>query len=164
MFIFDDIGVDGFVFVNYGGFDWLQGDWFNFGGVQDLYIVYLGDYCIVFGFMDVDSVMMICFVMLIYFDGVWFVGFDGVMVMFNLFYQGVLVVILVMLDLSGMLMFLVFGYVGLVDQIVVVSLVQGFYVMDDFMFMVVVLELQMVVLMLVGLCFVSGIVWVCNCC
>lgn len=159
---FDDIGADGFVPANYGGLDWSQGDWFNFGGAQDPYTAHSGDYRIVSGFMDADSATTIRSATPIHFDGAWFAGLDGATVTFNLFYQGALVATSATLDPSGTPTFLASGYAGLVDQIVVASPAQGSYVMDDFTFTAAVPEPQTVALMLAGLCFVSGIARVRN--
>jgi PEP-CTERM motif len=154
---FDDIASDD-VMSNidgghYGGLDWTGGDWSAFTEAEDPYTPSSGNTRLISGFGDADSATAIRFDTASTFQGAAFAGLEGAIVSFELFYQGLQVATSTTLDPSGTPAFLASGYAGLVDEVIVSSVGQGSYVMDDFTFgsVAAVPEPETYALMLAGL-------------
>jgi PEP-CTERM motif len=154
---FDDIASDD-VMSNidgghYGGLDWTGGDWSSYIEPQDPYNASSGNTRLISGFGDADSATAIRFDTASTFQGAAFAGLEGAIVSFELFYQGLQVATSTTLDPSGTPAFLASGYAGLVDEVIVASVGQGSYVMDDFTFgsVAAVPEPETYALMLAGL-------------
>ena len=148
---FDDITSDDLVAANYGGLDWSQGDWFAFAGEQAPFTPHSGDVRVATGFGDADAATAIGLGAGRSFQGAWFSGYEDVAVRFELYEHGTLVATSSSLATSATPAWLASGYTGLVDRVVVSSLDQGGFVMDDFTFSTAVPEPGSTALLAAGL-------------
>jgi hypothetical protein len=135
---FDDlVGPDGFAAVpgNYGGVDWSGAGLNVFTAESAPFTAHSGAGRVTTDFTDGGPVAStIRFLAPTVFEGAWFAGYADSSVRFDLYLAGQLVASSTSLQLSDAPAFLAAGWGSVVDQVVVSSLVQGSYVMDDWTF------------------------------
>jgi len=135
---FDDIvGPDGYASVpgNYGGLDWSGAGLSAFTGEQAPFTAHSGQGRVTTDWTDGGPVAStIRFLTPTVFNGAWFSGYADSSVRFDLYFAGQLVASSATLQLSDAPAFLDAGWDSLVDAVVVSSVAQGSYAMDDFSF------------------------------
>lgn len=135
---FDDIvGPDGYASVpgNYGGLDWSGAGLSAFTGEQAPFTAHSGQGRVTTDWIDGGPIAStIRFLAPTVFNGAWFSGYGDSSVRFDLYFAGQLVASSATLQLSEAPAFLDAGWGGAIDAVVVSSIAQGSYAMDDFTF------------------------------